>query len=82
MNIEIISTDVCTTFCKESSSLFIVIVLCFIVLQPETGYIDYDKLRETARLFRPRLVIAGTTAYSRLLDYKTFREVGDLHRCV
>ncbi|XP_059150336.1 serine hydroxymethyltransferase, mitochondrial-like [Physella acuta] len=44
-------------------------------LNPKTGYIDYDKLRETARLFRPRLIIAGTTAYSRLLDYKAFREV-------
>ncbi|KAI8767300.1 serine hydroxymethyltransferase mitochondrial [Biomphalaria glabrata] len=46
-------------------------------LNPKTGYIDYDKLRETARLFRPRLIIAGTTAYSRLLDYKAFREVCD-----
>ena len=44
-------------------------------LQPKTGRIDYDKLRETAILFRPRLIIAGTTAYSRLLDYKTYREV-------
>ena len=44
-------------------------------LQPKTGYIDYDKLAETARLFRPRLIIAGTTAYARLLDYKRFHEV-------
>ncbi|XP_064614014.1 serine hydroxymethyltransferase, mitochondrial-like [Liolophura sinensis] len=46
-------------------------------LNPETGRIDYDKLEQTALLFRPRLIIAGTTAYSRLLDYKRFREVCD-----
>lgn len=44
-------------------------------LQPATGYIDYIKLSENAKLFRPRLIIAGTSAYSRLLDYKKFREV-------
>jgi len=42
--------------------------------QPETGYIDYEKLRYTSQLFRPKVIIAGTTAYSRLLDYKAFRE--------
>ncbi|XP_061173931.1 serine hydroxymethyltransferase, mitochondrial-like [Saccostrea echinata] len=46
-------------------------------LNPETGYIDYDKLRETAHLFRPKLIIAGTTAYSRLLNYKAYREICD-----
>jgi len=44
-------------------------------LQLKTGYIDYDKLAETARLFRPRLIISGTSAYARLLDYKRFHEV-------
>jgi len=46
-------------------------------LNPETGRIDYDKLHETARLFRPKVIIAGTTAYSRLLDYKVFRQICD-----
>lgn len=46
-------------------------------INPETGIVDYDKLHETARLFRPRLIIAGTSAYSRLLDYKRFREICD-----
>ncbi|KAK7092739.1 serine hydroxymethyltransferase, mitochondrial-like [Littorina saxatilis] len=46
-------------------------------LDPKTGYIDYVKLRETAILFRPRLIIAGTTAYSRLLDYQAYRDVCD-----
>lgn len=44
-------------------------------LNKETGLIDYEKMHDMARLFRPRLIIAGTSAYSRLLDYKKFREV-------
>ncbi|XP_046337403.2 serine hydroxymethyltransferase, mitochondrial-like [Haliotis rufescens] len=44
-------------------------------INPVTGYIDYEQLSVTSRLFRPRLIIAGTTAYSRLLDYKAFREI-------
>ncbi|XP_077997019.1 serine hydroxymethyltransferase, mitochondrial-like [Glandiceps talaboti] len=51
-------------------------------LDPKTGYIDYDKLQETARLFRPKLIIAGTTAYSRLLDYKRYREICDETKAV
>lgn len=46
-------------------------------LNPATGYIDYDKLAETSTLFRPQMIIAGTSAYSRLLDYKRFREISD-----
>lgn len=44
--------------------------------QPKTGLIDYDQLALTARLFRPRLIIAGTSAYARLIDYARMREVG------
>jgi len=44
-------------------------------LNIDTGLVDYDKLQETAKLFRPRLIIAGTSAYSRLLDYKRFKEI-------
>jgi len=46
-------------------------------LNPETGYVDMDKLAEQASQFRPRMIIAGTSAYSRLLDYKGFREICD-----
>lgn len=46
-------------------------------LDVNTGLIDYDMLRKTSKLFRPKVIIAGTSAYSRLLDYKTFREVCD-----
>lgn len=44
--------------------------------QPQTGLIDYDQLALTARLFRPKLIIAGTSAYARLIDYSRMREVG------
>ena len=34
-------------------------------LNEETGYIDYDKLEETAALFRPKVIVAGASAYAR-----------------
>lgn len=42
-----------------------------------TGLIDYDTLNMTSKLFRPKMIIAGTSAYSRVLDYKRFREIAD-----
>ncbi len=39
------------------------------------GRIDYDALREQARKSRPRLIIAGASAYPRILDFETFAEV-------
>ncbi|XP_042306164.1 serine hydroxymethyltransferase, mitochondrial [Sceloporus undulatus] len=44
-------------------------------LNPTTGLIDYDQLEITARLFRPRLIIAGTSAYARLIDYARIKKV-------
>lgn len=44
-------------------------------VDPTTGLIDYDKLAETAKLFRPKMIIAGISCYSRVLDYKRFREI-------
>lgn len=43
--------------------------------QPTTGLIDYAQLEVTARLFRPRLIIAGTSAYARLIDYARIKKV-------
>ncbi|XP_017881116.1 serine hydroxymethyltransferase, cytosolic isoform X2 [Ceratina calcarata] len=43
----------------------------------ETGLIDYDKLAENARLFKPKVIIAGVSCYSKCLDYKRFREIAD-----
>ncbi|CAI5647051.1 serine hydroxymethyltransferase, mitochondrial [Oreochromis niloticus] len=44
-------------------------------LEPQTGLIDYDQLEKTARLFRPRLIIAGTSAYARLIDYSRMKKL-------
>eukprot|EP00179_Madagascaria_erythrocladioides_P007223 CAMPEP_0198314204 /NCGR_PEP_ID=MMETSP1450-20131203/4936_1 /TAXON_ID=753684 ORGANISM="Madagascaria erythrocladiodes, Strain CCMP3234" /NCGR_SAMPLE_ID=MMETSP1450 /ASSEMBLY_ACC=CAM_ASM_001115 /LENGTH=499 /DNA_ID=CAMNT_0044017245 /DNA_START=32 /DNA_END=1531 /DNA_ORIENTATION=- len=46
-------------------------------LNEQTGLIDYDKLEETAKLFRPKMIIAGASAYARLYDYKRMREIAD-----
>ncbi|XP_056454206.1 serine hydroxymethyltransferase, mitochondrial-like [Gadus chalcogrammus] len=49
-------------------------------LNPEMGTIDYDQLEKTARLFRPRLIIAGTSAYARLIDYPRMKKLcGELN---
>jgi len=46
-------------------------------VNPESGLIDYDKLAETAKLFKPKVIIAGVSCYSRCLDYKRFRQIAD-----
>lgn len=51
-------------------------------IQPQTGLIDYDQLEKTARLFRPRLIIAGTSAYARLIDYARMKKARGVHRGV
>lgn len=42
-----------------------------------TGRIDYDKVRETALSCKPKLILAGASAYSRIIDFKRFREIAD-----
>ncbi|XP_040430782.1 serine hydroxymethyltransferase, cytosolic isoform X6 [Cygnus olor] len=46
-------------------------------VNPKTGYIDYDRLEENARLFHPKLIIAGVSCYSRNLDYARMRKIAD-----
>jgi len=46
-------------------------------VNPATGIIDYDKLLENARLFKPKMIIAGASAYARLIDYERFRKICD-----
>uniref|UniRef100_A0A2K6Q4C0 Serine hydroxymethyltransferase n=1 Tax=Rhinopithecus roxellana TaxID=61622 RepID=A0A2K6Q4C0_RHIRO len=46
-------------------------------VNPDTGYINYDQLEENARLFHPKLIIAGTSCYSRNLDYARLRKIAD-----
>jgi glycine hydroxymethyltransferase len=43
----------------------------------DTGYIDYDALAKAALEFKPKIIIAGYSAYPRDLDYKRFREIAD-----
>ncbi|XP_071873395.1 serine hydroxymethyl transferase [Bombus fervidus] len=43
----------------------------------DTGLIDYDNLAQAARLFKPKIIIAGVSCYSRCLNYKRFREIAD-----
>ncbi|BCL61191.1 hypothetical protein DGMP_18840 [Desulfomarina profundi] len=46
-------------------------------LDPDTGLINYDTLREKALAVKPRILIAGHSAYPRTLDFKKFREIAD-----
>lgn len=46
-------------------------------LNPESGRLDYDEIRGLARQHRPRLIIAGHSAYPRLLDFAAFRSIAD-----
>ena len=46
-------------------------------LDESTGYIDYDKLEDMATIYRPKIIVAGASAYSRLIDYKRMREICD-----
>jgi glycine hydroxymethyltransferase len=41
------------------------------------GYIDYDQVEALAREHRPKLIISGTTAYPRTLDWQRFRDIAD-----
>lgn len=43
----------------------------------ETELLDYDEIEKTAKVEKPKLIVAGASAYSRLIDYKRFREIAD-----
>jgi len=46
-------------------------------VRSDTGRIDYDQVRDMARKERPRLIIAGGSAYARIIDFAAFREIAD-----
>jgi len=46
-------------------------------LDPETGEIDYARVESLAREYRPKMIVAGFSAYSRIVDWLTFREIAD-----
>ena len=49
----------------------------FYGVDKETGLIDYDAVAEIAKKEKPKMIIAGASAYSREIDYKRFREIAD-----
>ncbi|KAL6521571.1 hypothetical protein OROGR_018140 [Orobanche gracilis] len=51
-------------------------------LNESTGYIDYDQLEKSAVLFRPKLIVAGASAYARLYDYERIRKVCDKQKAI
>lgn len=46
-------------------------------LDPETGLIDYDNVQKLAEEYRPKMIIAGFSAYSQVLDFERFRAIAD-----
>ena len=46
-------------------------------VDPETGLIDYEKVRELALDCKPKMIVCGASAYPRVIDFKKFREIAD-----
>lgn len=46
-------------------------------LNPATGMLDYDQAEKLAKQHKPKLIIAGFSAYSRIVDWQRFREIAD-----
>ena len=46
-------------------------------LNPETELLDYDEVRSLAVQEKPKIIVAGASAYSRIIDFKKFREIAD-----
>jgi len=46
-------------------------------VSPETETIDYGEVRKTALRVKPKLIVAGASAYPRIIDFKKFREIAD-----
>ena len=46
-------------------------------LSPETEMLDYDEIRRIAHECKPKLIVAGASAYSRIIDFAKFREIAD-----
>ncbi len=46
-------------------------------VKPDTGEIDYDQVERLAQAHRPKLIIAGFSAYSRIIDWVKFRQIAD-----
>lgn len=51
-------------------------------LRQDTETLDYDAIRDMARIHRPRILVAGASSYSRLIDYTVLRSIADEVDCV
>ena len=49
----------------------------FYQVNKETGEIDYEEVRQKALEFKPKVIVAGASAYPRIIDFKKFREIAD-----
>ena len=47
-------------------------------LNPDTETIDFDDLEQKAKTYSPKLIVAGASAYSQIIDFKKFKEIADL----
>ena len=47
----------------------------FLTVLQLTGFIDYDEVLRIAKECKPKMIIAGATAYARTIDFKKFREI-------
>lgn len=46
-------------------------------LNPETGLVDYDEVERLAKEHKPKMIVAGFSAYSRIMDWQRFRDIAD-----
>ncbi|MFH0912420.1 MAG: serine hydroxymethyltransferase [Patescibacteria group bacterium] len=46
-------------------------------VDPVTGLLDYDEIRKLARIFKPKLIICGATAYPRKIDFERFAKIAE-----
>lgn len=46
-------------------------------VREDTGFIDYDEVERLAKEYKPKLIVAGASAYPRIIDFKRFREIAD-----
>ena len=46
-------------------------------VNPDTGLIDYNQVEDLAMKYKPKLIVAGFSAYSRIVNWKRFREIAD-----
>jgi len=62
---------------SEASFSGMIFKSLFYGLHPATQEIDYDQVRDLARKNKPKIIIAGASAYPRFIDFRKFREIAD-----